>query len=371
MTTSTTPTIPGARSRASAAPALTRRALLAGSTATAAALALAACGKKSDDGAASSKEITVLTHDDFNLPEDLLAAFQKDSGVTVSISKSGSGGELANQLVLTKDAPLGDAFFGIDNSFISRLAMGGVVDSASTITLPAGAESYLVDGSTAIAPIDFGEVALNYDVAYFTDHGLTPPASFEDLTKPENKDLAVLINPSTSTTGLCFLLATIARFGEDGFADYWKQLVANGAKIVEGWTAAYSVDFSAGEGKGSYPIVLSYSSSPAATVSDDGTTSTTASVPATAFRQIEYAGVLAGAKNPSGAKAFIEWLLTKDVQTAIPDSMYMYPVSTEATLSQAMTTFGALSPSPLTLDAATIADKRETWLATWNEAVGQ
>ncbi|ARD41029.1 thiamine ABC transporter substrate-binding protein [Actinomyces gaoshouyii] len=368
MTATTTPTSPNAPRRTAPAPILTRRALLAGSAAVTAATALTACGKKGGDDA---NTITVLTHDDFNLPEDLLAAFQKDSGLTVSISKSGSGGELANQLVLTKDAPLGDAFFGVDNSFISRLAASGVVDPASTITLPAGAEDYLVDGAAAIAPIDFGEVALNYDVAYLTDHGLTPPASFEDLTKPENKGLAVLINPSTSTTGLCFLLATIAHFGEDGFADYWKRLVANGAKIVEGWTAAYSVDFSAGEGRGAYPIVLSYSSSPAATVSADGTTSTTASVPATAFRQIEYAGVLAGAKNPSGAKAFIEWLLNKDVQTAIPDSMYMYPVSAEATLSPAMTTFGALSASPLALDPAAIADKRETWLAAWTEAVGQ
>ena len=342
---------------------------------------LAACGSKgsgssSSTSAASAKaagsgsKVTVLTHDSFHVPDELVAAFEKETGYTLEIVPSGDAGELVNKLVLTKDAPLGDAVFGIDNTFASRALDEGVIDTSVTVTLPGDADQYVVDATPALAPIDFGEVCLNVDSAWFADKGLTPPASFEDLTKEEYKGLLVAINPSTSSTGLAFLLATVGHFGEDGFADYWKKLVANGAKIDEGWTDAYYTDFSGGGEGGTYPIVVSYASSPAATVSEDGSSSSTASVLSTAFRQVEYAGALAGGTNPEGAKAFIEWMLSTDVQTSIPDNMYMYPVNPEATLSKEITAFGKVSDSPVTVKADAIAANREAWLATWTEAVG-
>ncbi|QQM67450.1 thiamine ABC transporter substrate-binding protein [Actinomyces weissii] len=365
---------------------LTRRALLTGAGLTALGATLAACGSRTTTGsegtnAAASdaaataagdagKKVTVLTHDSFNVPDELKEAFEKGTGYTLEIIPSGDTGELTNKLVLTKDAPLGDAVFGIDNTFASRALSEQVLDTTTSVTLPDGADQYLVDGSQALVPIDFGEVCVNIDTKWFADKGLTPPATFEDLTRPEYKDLFVAINPSTSSTGLAFLVATVGHFGEDGFAQYWKDLKANGTKIVEGWTAAYETDFSAGEGQGAYPIVVSYASSPAATVSDDGTTSSTAALLATSTRQVEYAGVLAGAANPEGGKAFIEWMLSKDVQTSIPDNMYMYPVNPEATLSEKITKFGKTSDAPVVVSAADISAKRENWLATWTEAVG-
>ncbi|WP_194949305.1 thiamine ABC transporter substrate binding subunit [Actinomyces trachealis] len=359
----------------------TRRAILTGAGLTALDLTLAACGSKpsTSDGASASassgaadggKKVTVLTHDSFNVPKDLKAAFEKSSGYTLEVIPSGDTGELTNKLILTKDAPLGDAVFGIDNTFASRAISEKVIDDTVSVTLPTGADQYLVDGHKGLVPIDFGEVCVNVDLDWFEKNTLTLPATFEDLTKPEYKDLFVAINPSTSSTGLAFLVATVGHFGEDGFAQYWKDLKANGTKIVEGWTAAYETDFSAGEGKGAYPIVVSYASSPAATVSEDGTTSSTQALLATSTRQVEYAGVLAGAVNPQGAKAFIEWMLSQDVQTSIPDNMYMYPVNPEATLSEKITKFGKTSDVPVVVSAADIAAKRESWLATWTEAVG-
>lgn len=362
-------------------PRLTRRGLLAGSGALAAASLLAACGSggktsgaagtgASAGTASGTGKVTVLTHDSFHVPDDLIAAFTKDTGYELEIVPSGDAGELVNKLVLTKDAPLGDAVFGIDNTFASRALAEKIIDTSATVTLPDGADQYVVDSTAALAPVDFGEVALNVDTEWFTAKGLTPPASFEDLLRPDLQGLFVAINPATSSTGLACLLATVAHFGADGFAEYWKQLAANGMRVDAGWTDAYETDFTAGGGEGTYPIVVSYSSSPAATVSEDGTTSRTAAVPATAFRQVEYAGVLAGAANPAGAKAFVEWMLSAPVQTSIPDNMYMYPVSPEAELSAELTTFGPLSDSLLTLPADDITAHREEWLAAWTEAVG-
>lgn len=363
---------------------LTRRGVLAAGAASAVGLALAACGSGSSSagssasvgassGASAGGKVTVVTHDSFSVPKELIAAFEKSTGYTLEIVPTGDGGELVNKLVLTKDAPLGDAFFGVDNSFASRVLSEGVVDTSVTVALPKGSDEYVVNDTPALTPIDYGEVCVNIDKAYFEDKGLTAPETFEDLAKSEYKDLFVAINPSTSSTGLAFLLATVGHFGtgSDGFTAYWKSLVANGTKIDSGWSDAYYTDFSAGEGKGAYPIVLSYSSSPAATLTADGSASTTAALLKTATRQVEYAGVLAGASNPAGGKAFLEWMLSTDVQTSIPDNMYMYPVNPDATLSEAMTKFGAVSDSPVVVEPDDIAKNREAWLAAWTEAVGQ
>ena len=348
-------------------PALSRRALLAGTAAGAVGLSLAACGKGKK---ADSKTVTVVTHDSFHVSDDLMKAFTSETGYTLKVATSGDAGALVNKLVLTKDAPLGDAVFGIDNTYASRALDQGVIDTSATVTLPKGAESYVVADTPALAPIDVGDVCLNIDTGYFTGKGLTPPATFEDLTKPEYKGLLVAINPTNSSPGMAWLLATIGHFGAGSFADYWKQLVSNDVRIAEDWTSAYETDFSGG-GKGTYPIVVSYASSPSFTVSKDGASSSTSALLDTAFRQVEYAGVLKGAANPEGGKAFVAWMLSKAVQEDIPGQMYMYPVLPDAALPEALTKFGPLSSAPVSVEPKEITAHREEWLNTWTGAVGK
>jgi len=43
------------------------------------------------------------------------------------------------------------------------------------------------------------------------------------------------------------------------------------------------------------------------------------------FRQVEYAGVLAGTKNPEAARAVVDWLLSPEVQADVPLSMFVFP----------------------------------------------
>ena len=167
-----------------ARPALSRRAVLAGTAAGAVGLSLAACGKsKKSASKADSKTVTVVTHDSFHVSEDLMKAFTSETGYTLKIATSGDAGALVNKLVLTKDAPLGDAVFGIDNTYASRALDQGVIDTSATVTLPQDAEGDVVADTPALAPIDVGDVCLNIDSGYFTGKGLTPPATFEDLTK--------------------------------------------------------------------------------------------------------------------------------------------------------------------------------------------
>lgn len=314
-----------------------------------------------------SDTLTVLTHDSFYLPDETLAAFESATGYDVEYVAPGDGGTLVNQLILTKDAPLGDVVFGIDNTFAGRAIGAGVLAPYTSQALPEGSDELVADGAGVLTPIDYGDVCLNADAGWFVAKGLAVPQTFDDLLKPEYADLLVVSNPASSTPGLAFLTATIGVKG-DSYLDYWKQLKANGVKVVPGWTEAYTVEFSGSSGNGAYPLVLSYASSPASELNDDGEPRTV-NLPQTCLRQVEYAGVIAGAQNEAGARAFIDWLLSPEIQAQIPDSMWMYPVDPDAPLPQAWADHGSSVTEAWHVPAETIAANRDTWIRDWTATV--
>ena len=322
----------------------------------------------SDDGA---QEVVLVTHESFVLPDELVAKFEDESGYDLTIKAAGDAGALTNKLVLTKDDPTGDAVFGIDNTFASRALDEGVLEKVDAVRA-SGAKYFDLagDGADYLVPVDTGSVCMNIDTTWFADHGVTPPATLEDLTKPDYRDLLVLPGATTSSPGLAFLLTTIAAFGVDGWQDYWTDLLANGAKLTAGWSDAYEVDFTQGGGGGDRPIVLSYDSSPAFTIDDAGE-STTKALLETCFQQVEYAGVLAGTDNPDGAKALIDFLETTEVQEALPDAMYVFPVDANAKLPTDWAEFAVRPVQPFTVDPAEIAEHRDEWLQQWSDVTSR
>ncbi|MFI2753774.1 thiamine ABC transporter substrate binding subunit [Cellulomonas sp. P22] len=350
-----------------------RRALGA-ALAAATALTLAACSAidpgPDDATDASTGTVTLVTHDSFALSDGLIEQFEEQSGLQVETVTPGDGGSLVNQLVLTKDAPLGDVAFGIDNSFASRAIDAGVLAPyTSAVPAAADAEQYAPDASGSLTAVDVGDVCLNVDHEWFAAHGVAEPVTLDDLTQPAYRDLLVVTNAATSSPGMAFLLATVGAFGEDGWQGYWEQLQANGVKVVESWSDAYDVDFTGGSGAGSRPVVLSYASSPPFTVPEGGSEPTTGALLGTCFRQVEYAGVLANAENPEGAQAFVDFLLSDAVQADIPGSMYMYPVSSAVELPEEWARWAPLSDAPFQVAPADVEQHRDEWIRAWTDIV--
>lgn len=348
--------------------------LAAGSLALAA--GVTGCGK--DDSSASSSSsskdqtVTLLTHDAFNLPDDVKKSFEKDTGLKLKIVAGDSGQKLVSKLLLTKDAPVADAVYGFTGNTSGQLEGKKVIADAGA-KVPPGGDQFALKGLPGAVAVDTGDVCVNIDPSYFSSKNLAEPATLDDLVKPEYKDLMVTPDPAQGDTGLAFLYATIAAKGNDGWQGYWKQLLANGLKVDPSWSEAWEKDFTAGGGNGKYPIVVSYASSPAATVSKDGASAGAKSLDATCFAQTEYVGVLEKAKNPAGAKKVVEWLTSEQVQKAIPDSMYMYPVREGVALPDAWSKF---APRPdetkvFSLEPKQIAKNREAWLSDLESILGQ
>lgn len=334
------------------------------------ALALAGCGTEDDkaDPATDGKTVTIATHDSWAMSEEVMAEFTEQTGITVKIQPQGDAGELTNKLVLTKDNPLADGVFGIDNTFATRAVEEGVLAPYTPAEAPESLHEFMLEGDAhqVLTPIDFGDVCINVDDTWFAKEKIDAPETLADLADPTYRDLLVVPGATSSSPGLAFLIATIGEFG-DGWKDYWQDLVDNGVKIDAGWSDAYEVDFTAGGGEGDRPIVVSYSSSPPFTVPEGADAPTTSALLDTCFRQVEYAGVLEGAENPKGAQEFIDFMLGHEFQAALPDNMYVYPVDTTVALPEGWATWAPTAPDPVDVPAADIAANRTEWLREWRD----
>jgi thiamine transport system substrate-binding protein len=337
-------------------------------------LALAGCGSSDGDtsAGAAGKTVTIATHDSWAMSKEVMAEFKAKTGITVKIQPHGDAGELTNKLVLTKDNPLADGVFGIDNTFATRAVDEGVLAPYTSGALPASADQFVLDGDARkdLTPIDYGDVCVNVDDTWFAKKHLAPPTTFADLADPAYKGLLVTPGATTSSPGLAFLVATIGAYG-DGWKDYWQELLDNGLKIDAGWEDAYTVDFTAGGGDGDRPIVVSYSSSPPFTIPKGADKPTTSALLDTCFRQVEYAGVLKGADNPKGAQEFIDFMLGKDFQAALPDNMYVYPVDTSVALPAGWKQWAPVSPDPVRVSASDISEHRTDWLRDWRDVTSR
>jgi thiamine transport system substrate-binding protein len=339
---------------------------------------LAACGSSDGgQGSGDSKTVTLVSHDSWAASKDVIAAFEKQSGYKVNVLKDGDAGQAVNKAILTKDNPQGDVFFGVDNTLLSRALDNGLFQPYEPKGSDRIAPEYRADqGKHRVTPIDTGDICVNYDKKYFADHKLDPPRSFDDLVKPQYKNLLVTENASTSSPGLGFLLGTAAKYGDGGWEGYWNKLKANGVKVVDGWEQAYNEEFSGSAGgkkaKGDRPLVVSYASSPPVEVvyaDPKPNAAPTGVAQGTCFRQVEYAGLLSNAKNSKGGKAFLDFLISERFQEDMPLNMYVYPVREGAQVPPEFVKYGPQAKDPETMDPAKIADNRDQWVKSWTSLV--
>jgi thiamine transport system substrate-binding protein len=331
-------------------------------------LVCAGCG--GDSGA--SGEVVLVTHDSFAVSDAVVDAFEAESGLTLRVVQGGDANVTVNRALLTAGTPEGDVLFGIDDSLLSRALDADLFDEYSSPQLAAVDDAFLPPDDH-VTPVDHGEVCLNVDRGWFASRSISPPSTLDDLVAPRYRGLLVVENPATSSPGLAFLLATISRYGDGGWRDYWRRLRDNDVLVVDGWETAYTQQFSGASGSpGKRPIVVSYATSPAAEVIFAGKPldeSPTAAVEDGCYRQVEYAGVLRGAQNPKGAEELIDFMLSEHFQKDVPGSMFVYPVRAGVPLPPEFRRFAVVPASPASLSPDTIAESRDAWIDEWTQTV--
>lgn len=317
--------------------------------------------------------LRVLTHDSFSISRSVAERFERTFQARLQFIRGGDAGETLAKAILSKGNPPADVLFGVDNTFLSRALDADLFEPHPSALLAEIPDDLKLDPRNRLVPVDFGFVCLNYDKPWFSSRSLAVPTALEDLARPEYKGLLAVENPSTSSPGLAFLLATIGRFGETGgytWKDYWKALRANGVFVAGGWNEAYYGEFSGG-GKGRRPLVVSYATSPAATIhyatEPKPAEPTTGSILADSgsFRQIEFAGILRGAREPELAGRFLDFLLDRAFQEDIPLQMFVYPANRNAALPELFTRFAPVPRNAAVMDSGRIGKDRDEWIREW------
>ena len=337
-------------------------------------LLLSACSSQpASTQSADTQRLVIMAHDSFAISKGVVKAFEDANHAEIVFLQSGDAGAMLNKAILTKDAPLADVLFGVDNTFLSRALEADIFEAYDSPMLQEIPDEFKFDSSNRALPVDYGDVCINYDKSYFAENDLPVPQSLEELTKPEYKGLLVVENPATSSTGLAFLVATITHYGE-AFPDYWRALKENDVVVVDGWETAYYTNFSGSSGHGPQPMVVSYASSPAAEVVfaetplDDAPTASIIG-PDTCFRQIEFVGILKGTEQRALAEKFVDFMLGKQFQEDMPLQMFVYPVNPNAALPEAFVKYAQSAELPVTMSSELIALNRDEWIQTWTDIV--
>jgi thiamine transport system substrate-binding protein len=333
-------------------------------------LLISACALRSSQE--EPQVLTVMTHDSFAISESVVTFFEDQYQVDVQFLEVGDTGTAVNKAALSKDNPLADVFYGVDNTFLSRALEESIFEPYQSPVLENIDPLFLSDPTYHALPVDFGDVCLNYQKSYFIDNQLSPPDSLDDLILPEYKGLLTVQNPATSSPGLAFLMTTIAFYGEDGYLDYWEELVENDLNIVNDWETAYYGEFS--QAGGPDPIVVSYGSSPPFEVIfaeqplDEAPTAAVTS-PGSCFRQIEFVGILKGTSNRELAEKWVDFMLSPIFQEDIPLNMYVFPVNQDAVLDDTFQKYLEIPEITADITPEMIKLNREKWINEWTERI--
>lgn len=339
------------------------------------ALVASACSdEEPGDGDTSGPEPTtvrLLTHDSFALSDAVLDRLTEETGIELEVVAQGDAGSVVNQAILTKSSPLADVLYGVDSTFLGRALAEDLFVPYEAAGLDAVPAALRLDPEHRVTPIDVGDVCLNYDRGAFGEER-APPATLESLATPAYRGLTVVQNPATSSTGLAFLLATIAEYGADGWQDYWQRLRTNGVLVTDGWSDAYYGEFSAGGGGGDRPIVVSYASSPPVDLvfaEDDRAEPAIGVVEQSCYRQIEFAGILRGTEREDAARQVVDFLLSPAVQADIPLQMYVFPARDDVELPEVFERWAARPADPYELAPDVVEANRDEWIEEWTDLV--
>jgi thiamine transport system substrate-binding protein len=285
----------------------------------------------------------------------------------VTVYTFGDAGTVLSRAVIEKDDPRADIVVGVDNSLIVKALEQDIFEPYTPENISVIDDHLIFDSTHHVIPFDYGNIAIVYDRQYFADNDLEVPGNFTDLLKPEYEGTLIVEDPRTSSTGVAFLLWTIAVYDDTGnytYEDYWNDLDSTIYHTTSGWDSAYSMYL-----EGEAPMVVSYAADPAYSMYYyEDNSSGAVIMEEGGFAQIEGMGIVKDAKHRQAAELYIEYMLSEDFQREIPLNNWMYPVNRDVELpgvyQHAVTT-----DTNLSIPTADLEANYNDWITGWVEVM--
>lgn len=331
-----------------------------------------------DDG-----ELVIVTYDVTGLTDSMLSEFTNQTGYEINLMKLDDAGSILDHLMQYKDNQIADLAIGLDNTYLQTAIDNGVLwEHFANFTNISDSALMPYNGPLAV-PFDQGYICLNYDSDVVDGEELAVPTSLWNLTEEDWRGKVAIPSPETSSPGRAFMTSTVDYFANDGdnqtdWTDWWSAMAENEAIITSGWSEAYETHYSGGYGiyeaghVGDAHIVVSYCHSPGveAWYGGNQTISAALDLPRASFHQVEYASAVQGG-NLDAASAFIEYLLSEEVNINMPTENFMYSVLNNTDLPEdGGYRYHSVVPAvPAEISPSEISANMEDWLADWNQAM--
>ena len=338
-------------------------------------------------------KLTIYTYDSLLADPgyDFIGAFANYKGILkddINLVLMLDANQIITQAALEKDNPVADVLIGVDNVLIHSAKKENLLQQYNSPEL-VNISSDLIDNLDSekyVLPYDFGIISFYYDMNRInsTTNPEITNITLEEIIENDLDKKLIVEDPMLSSTGLGFLLWTIAVYGDpeinfsgilnQDWRNWWKA-TKDDLRIAPSWGAAFSEWY---EGEENRSIMVSYGTSPAysACLYDDtsqGAFLSHENGTENAWLQIEGIGLVNNAPHEELAKDFIDWFLSKELQDNIAENNWMYPANEYAEISSTFNE-AAINPDDVNIlnsliSSETIGRNLEKWLEDWETLI--
>lgn len=175
-------------------------------------------------GAGDENSVVIYSSDEDYINEYFLGRLnEKFPNYNITIEYLSTGENAAKLKAEGTESPC-DIVWGLEVGYLDDLT-GILADISSYDTSKYVEDMQLGAGKYLVAHRYSGCIAVNKNV--LADKGLDVPTSYDDLLKPEYKNLIAMPNPKSSGTGYIFLKSLVNARGEDEAFAYFDELSKN------------------------------------------------------------------------------------------------------------------------------------------------
>lgn len=242
----------------------------------------------------------------------ILPPFEKKTGSRVNLVDTGSGA-LVNRMETEKDSPKADVLITLPPFAQTAVAKGftEAYKSSADAAIPASRKD--PNGHWAIFINNYCDFIYNPKLS-------KAPETFEDLLKPEYKDLVSYSNPMTAGDGMAVITLLDKVWGEDKAFEFLAKL-EQGVKFHTKGTGYLDVLVGRGEihvANGDFQMDMDDNVHGGMTIKPVFLRPSPGAKPVT-FELPYDISLVKGGPNPAGGKALIDYLLSKEVQSKVSD----------------------------------------------------
>ncbi len=306
-------------------------------------LLLLGFGCKPVNNTTTSTNLTLYTYasladQDYGLLPKIIPQFEQEHDVKINIITFPDTGSMLNQLIQEQNHPKADIVMGLDNLDMLKAEPMNLFSN--------------------VIPFDYGYVAFVYDSENIS---FNEPISLLDLGNEKYAGKVIITQPGVSSPG-SQLLAWTYTLGDQLGDELWSNLERNGVIVAPDWGTAYYTMFLNGEA----PIVLSYLTSPAYHIDQEGNERyKTIPMKEGYLKQTENIALVNGSQAATTGQQFMNYVTSTPVQQHIATTQWMWPVDRTIALPEAYSKIITPTEQQI-LPVITFAEPFYQWLDRWN-----